>query len=87
MNDDILLRIEEYAGYFLTFKEIATLVNIDPELFDDTEGDAYKAYFKGKTIAKLEIRKNIIKLAKHGSPQAEQLAEKFIYDQKLSELE
>jgi hypothetical protein len=87
MNNDILLKIEEYAGYFLSFKEIASLVDIDADIFTDTDSDEYKAYFKGKTLAKLEIRKNIVKLAKHGSPQAEQLADKYISDQELSEFE
>lgn len=87
MNDELLLKIEEYAGYFLTFKEIASLTGIEAEVFNDEESNEYRAYFKGKTLAKLEIRKNIVKLAKHGSPQAEQLADKFISDQELSEYE
>lgn len=87
MNDDILQKIEEYAGYFLTFKEIASLTGIEADVFNDTESEEYKAYFKGKTISKLEIRKNIVKLAKHGSPQAEQLTDKYISDQELSEYE
>lgn len=87
MDDELLLKIEEYAGYFLTFKEIASLTGIEADVFNDAESSEYKAYFKGKTLAKLEIRKNIVKLAKHGSPQAEQLTDKYISDQELSEYE
>lgn len=80
-------QIQEYAGYFLSCKEIAALLDIDPDVFRDTDSPEYKAYYKGKTEAKLQIRKNIVKLAKHGSPQAEQLAEKYMSDQELSELD
>ena len=86
MNEHLKL-IEEYAGYFLSFHEIASITDINRDVFYDKESEEYKAYYRGKTLAKLEIRKNIIKLAKHGSPQAEQLADKYINDQQLSELD
>lgn len=85
-NNEVLAQIEEYADYFLTFKEIAVLVGVDVEVFQDTDSEEYTAYYKGKTLAKLEIRKNIIKMARHGSPQAEQLADKYITNQELEEL-
>jgi len=49
------------------------------------KSEIYKAYMKGRTQVKLEIRKNVIYLAKIGSPQAEILADKYIVDQKIAE--
>jgi hypothetical protein len=84
-------RIEEYAGLFLSYDEIAVLLEKDAEEFCaavKTKNDkAYLAYFRGKTKSKIEIRKNVIKMARHGSPQAELMANQYMSDQLISETE
>ena len=82
LNDQQLHEIEELAGLFLTPDEIAILLDIDQAAFiaclRDTNSPAYKHYFRGKTVSKKQIRQNIIKMARHGSPQAEELADTYI---------
>lgn len=89
VSEDILKLIEEYAGLFLTCEEIAALIDIEISEFTSEiyakKGAVYRAYLRGKTFSKMEIRKNVVKMAKYGSPQAEAQAEKFIIEQELSE--
>ncbi len=88
-TDDELNRIEEYAALFLTYEEIAILIDKNCVQFISSAksktSPAYKAYMKGKLKTKLEIRKKIIKMAMHGSPQAEMLVNQYISDQEVSE--
>jgi hypothetical protein len=81
--------IEELAGLFLSPEEIAILVDIDENQFLQQiaykKGNAYTAYFRGKTLSKRDIHINIVKMAKHGSPQAEELAREMIVEQKSAE--
>lgn len=86
-----LTTLEEYAASLLSPKEIAILLGIDPDVRQmfvtkclRSEGSQeYEAYHKGRLTTKLALRRNIIKLAKAGSPAAEPLAEKYLAEQHL----
>jgi len=89
LTDEQLREIEELSGLFLSPREIAILMDLNGEWFADSilscSGPAYMAYFKGKTLSKKMIHENVIKMAKHGSPQAEELARDMIVQQKIEE--
>jgi hypothetical protein len=80
--DQQLAEIEELSGLFLTADEIAILLDLDIEAFmkciNNRKGDAYKAYFRGKTKSKKLIRENVVKMARNGSPQAEEMVDGYI---------
>lgn len=83
--------IHEYSAALLTPMEIAILIGLDASKRSafvvrcrNHEGTPeYEAYQRGRLETKLDLRKNIIKLAKAGSPAAEPMAEKFIKEQTL----
>jgi hypothetical protein len=89
ISEDQLKQIFEYAGLFLSPEEIAVLIDVEVQPFitavKSKKGEIYLQYMKGKTESKRAIRENVIKMAKHGSPQAEDLAEKYITEQKIAE--
>lgn len=89
LPDDVLKSIEELAGLFLAPREIAILLDLDGEDLSERiasgYGPVYKAYFRGKTISKKLIHENIVKMARHGSPQAEELAREMIVQQNSAE--
>lgn len=90
-RDEELKLIEEYAGLFLTWQDIAILLKRKfPEFkaaLDDKNSDLFQAYSRGQVTSKLNLRRPVIKMAEHGSPQAEILAQKFIEDQLMAELD
>lgn len=83
--------IREYSSVFMTWQDIAILLQVDSiELRDelsDPGTEAHKAYHLGKTISNYEISKNLVKLAKLGSPQAEILVRENINRQENAENE
>jgi hypothetical protein len=89
LSEQQLKEIQNLASLLLEPEEIAVLTGIDICSFlseiENKKGDAYLAYFKGKTETKKAIHENVIKMAKHGSPQAEELAKDFINKQNLAE--
>lgn len=91
LTDEQLALVEEYASAFLTFREIAVLIGVNVyqfcELMNDKDSPAFYRYFVGKTRAKYEIRKNIVDMAKKGSPQAEDLSQALIHDSEFDELD
>lgn len=91
LTDEQLALVEEYAAAFLTFREIAVLIGVNVyqfcELMNDKDSPAFYRYFVGKTRAKYEIRKNIVDMAKKGSPQAEDLSQALIHDSEFDELD
>jgi hypothetical protein len=74
-SEDQLALIEDYAACFMTWQQIAILLDVDEHKFKDELGDrnspAWKRYSKGKTRTAYEINKNLVRLAKLGSPQAD----------------
>ncbi len=91
LSDEQLETIKELSGLFLSIREIACMLEIDFETFDqmvqNTNTPAYMAYLIGKTQSKYEIRLKIVALAKMGSPPAQTLAEKFIEEQTIEDYE
>jgi hypothetical protein len=89
LTDKQLEEIQELAALLLEPEEIAVLTDIDLRGFlreiESKQGPVFHAYFKGKTETKRAIHENVIKMAKHGSPQAEELAKEFIFKQQLAE--
>jgi hypothetical protein len=90
LNDDQLQLIEEYAGFFLSYREIALMLDLDYELlleeFRNEKSQAFIRFMKGKTNSKLELRKKVVPLAKLGSPQAQNLTEQYIREQEQENL-
>lgn len=91
LTEEQLGLVEEYASAFLSFREIAVLIGVNVyqfcEMMNDKDSPAFYRYFRGKTRAKYEIRKNIVDMAKKGSPQAEDLSQALIRDSEFDELD
>jgi hypothetical protein len=89
LTEEQLQLIRDMGALFLSPKEIACILGLDIDLFQDEisnhRSPAYVAWFKGRTESKYEIRKKVISLAKMGSPQAEMLAEKYIEEQEIDQ--
>nr|NQU89742.1 hypothetical protein [Bacteroidota bacterium] len=89
LTETQLKDIEELAGLFLSPEEIAILIDVNYDLFTvellKKKGPVYKAYCKGKTESKKAIHTNVVKMATLGSPQAEEMANDFIFKQELAE--
>lgn len=89
LTDEQLLQVEEMAAALLPADEIAILLNLTaPErnsfievVKTHTSSPVYMAFHRGRLTTKYELRKTVIKLAKHGSPAAEPIAEKYIREQ------
>ena len=67
--------IEKLAGLFYTPKQIAIILEIDPEMFEahirSETGNTYRAYYKGYYEADIELRKSITQSALSGSSPAQ----------------
>lgn len=89
LNPDQLKEVEDLASLFLEPDEIAVLIDVDMQEFEKEistrKGEIFISYFKGKTLSKKEVHENIVKLAKRGSPQAEELVTSFIMKQNMAE--
>lgn len=89
LTDVQLAEIEELAGLFLEPEEIAILLDLDEAAFQEAirrkQGAAWRYYFRGKTESKKAIHQNIVKMAKHGSPQAEDMAKQLMINQETAE--
>lgn len=91
LTNEQLLQLQEYAAALMNITEIAILMDIPPVArtqfkvmcTKDEDSPLYEAFHKGRLTTKLELRQNIIKLAKAGSPAAEPLAIKFINEQMI----
>jgi hypothetical protein len=75
--EDLAL-IEELASYFFTPREIAIMVEINPDeavIKAEAEGNKfYDAFQKGRLQSEMDLRKSIIKLAKSGSSPAQTMS-------------
>ena len=89
LTDEQLALVEEMSEALMPPKEIAILIGLTVNDIDSfaehckthLNSALYMAFQKGRLKTKLELRKTIIKLAKHGSPAAEPIAEKYIREQ------
>ena len=73
-----LALIEELASYFFTPREIAVMVELDPDeavFLVSSEGNPfYTAFQKGRLQNEVNLRKAIIQLAKAGSSPAQTMS-------------
>ena len=84
-------QLQEYAAALLSPDEIAILLDLpldERKSFTvrcrSQQGSVeYEAFHRGRLQTKLELRQNIIKLAKAGSPAAEPLALRFLKEQNI----
>ncbi|MDD4593157.1 MAG: hypothetical protein PHG06_22460 [Parabacteroides sp.] len=91
MTNDQLKQLQEYAAALLSPDEIAILLNLpldERKSFTvrcrSQQGSVeYEAFHRGRLQTKLELRQNIIKLAKAGSPAAEPLVLRFLKEQNI----
>lgn len=89
LSDDQLLQVEEMSAALLPAEEIAILLNLPAEkrslltevVKTHIHSPVYMAFHRGRLSTKFELRKTVIKLAKHGSPAAEPIAEKYLTEQ------
>lgn len=89
LTDQQLQLLQEYAAALMHVTEIAILLDIPSEdrtafeviCINDRNSPLYQVFHTGRLQTKLELRRNIIKLAKAGSPAAEPIALKFINEQ------
>ncbi len=91
LTPEQLQQVEAMAEALMPPQDIAILIGIAAEQYDCfrlhclewTSNDIYAAYQRGRLRTKLALHQNVVKLAKVGSPQAEELAEKYIAAQNL----
>ena len=91
LTDDQIRQVEEMSAALLPADEIAILLNLPPEkrtlltevVKNHIHSPVYMAFHRGRLSTKFELRKTVIKLAKHGSPAAEPIAEKYLTEQML----
>lgn len=88
-NEELLLKIEEYAGLLTTISDMAVLLDIDEDVLRDdiTNKSSIVSlrYRKAKATTELELRRQEIDLAKLGSPIAIELVQKYKMNQQISE--
>ncbi len=91
LTNEQLQLIEEYASLFFNYKQIAISLKIDiAEFIDEITNESSQAYIyyqAGKMKSEIEIRKQIIQMAKLGSPAAQTEAIKLIKTQRIIESE
>lgn len=86
LTDDVLLKIEDMSSCLMSPSEIALSVDIQLSKFmhilkHKHDHPIYIAFQKGRIKTKLDVHRMVISLAKRGSPQAEQLTERFLRNQ------
>lgn len=90
-TDDELTQIADHAADLLTWKDIAFLMDFDLELFRqdffNENSNVHRVYHKAVAIRKKALRKPVLKMAEHGSPQAEIIVTKLLQDQQITELD
>lgn len=89
LNDDQIKKIEECAACFLSYKEIAIILDQPVNDFISEIKNpitlAYAAYERGKVNSKFKLRKRVIQMAEYGSQSAGQLAEQYMTEQTKKE--
>lgn len=77
-------QIEKLASLYMKISDIALILDIDEATLraqlEIKDSQAYNAYFKGKALRKLELRKQEMELARVGSPLALDNAAKALID-------
>lgn len=88
-NEELLLKIEEYAGLLTSISDIAVLLDLNEDILRDDITNKFTnvslRYRKAKAAIELQLRRQEIDLAKLGSPIAIDLVQKYKLTQQLSE--
>lgn len=88
-TEEELKQIEQMASLYMSISDIATILGVWPEELRrqvKIKGNlASIAYNKGKTMRKLELRKQEIQLAQVGSPLALENARQALIDMEEDE--
>lgn len=83
-SQEELTQVEELASIFMTIKDIAIILDVPAHVLRDeirdSSSDVSRAYQKGKTLAKMEMRRQEMALAKIGSPLALQNTHQNLLD-------
>ena len=89
IDQEQLALIKEYAGCLMNISDIAVLLGLDEDKLREEIGNKHspisKVYRKAKAEVVFELRKQEIEMAKLGSPQAVELTQRYIIDQKIQE--
>ncbi len=89
LTQDQIQQTEQYAASLLPPSDIAILIDIDPCYYDLfcqrclqwKTSPEYGAFHRGRLKTKNELYSNIVRLARAGSPLAEELAARHIKEQ------
>ena len=83
-TQDELDRIQELASIFMSISDIAQLLNVSEfQLRSDINApqtSVHNAYFRGKAMAKEELLRQEMRLAKTGAPQALENTKHALHD-------
>jgi len=86
-NEEQIEKIQEYAGLFMTIKEIAVLLSIsydDLQLEYSSENSCfYKTYQKAMLEKKVALRADVVDAAIAGSPSAQDMTERYITENRI----
>ena len=78
IKDEELAEVEALAGLFFSPREIAVMMELMlPEILeqlDNSEGNFYCAFQKGRLQNEVDLRKSIFQLARAGSSPAQTMA-------------
>jgi len=90
-SNEQLSEITSLAEVFFTPKEIAMILEVDPQEFIDICNDAGtevgKAFNKGKLMSEFKVRKSIVQLANSGSSPAQAMVLEMMKQQKINQLD
>lgn len=84
LTPELSIAIEKYAGLFMSPLQVATICEIEVDLFSmqlkEVDSPIFKAYYKGYYTTVAELRETIIGQAKAGSSPAQTQAIKMMND-------
>lgn len=91
LTSEQLATIEDMSSCLMSPGEIALYIDCPVDKFNHIinhkkTDQIYIAFHKGRIKTKLELHRIVIKLAHKGSPQAEQLADKYLKEQNTDNL-
>jgi hypothetical protein len=90
MNEQLLAQLEEMSSLMLAKKDIATILEIDQEDFNDflsdKLADPWKRFQSGRMKTIAQVRKSIFELASNGSSPAQMEAMRLIRDAQMDDL-
>lgn len=85
-----LSEVREFAAMMMEPREIAVILQVDPEAFvlelADTGSDLHAAFQSGYLATVAENNRRIVTLAKQGSSPAQNLVKKMEVERKLEEI-